>query len=300
MTYAPIIIFAFNRLDPLKACVKALQNNREAVESDLYIFIDGPRKDRIGEDEKIKAVREYTETISGFKNISIKCSKLNKGLASSVISGVTEIINRYGKAIIVEDDIISSSNFLSFLNQGLDFYQDFKDVFSVSAESITIKCPPGYIYSNYFAPRAGCWGWATWADRWNSVDYELSDWESVRKNKRAFNNWGGSDCFGLLNGWHNGKNSSWAIRFNYSQFLQGKTTCFPIVSKVYNCGFSDEGTNCRKVRFNRFKMDFDTSKNTDFVFCDMINEDPYFVKQRLWDVRLDVRIYAKIRNFLNI
>lgn len=297
---APIIIFAFNRIIQLKACVSALLTNVESKDSDLIVYVDGPRHNKNGEAEKVQSVRNYVRTIKGFKSLTYHFSEYNMKLAPSVINGVTEVINKYGKAIIVEDDIICSSNFLSFLNQGLDYYEQKKNVFSVSGESIKVKCPEGYEYSNYFAPRAGCWGWATWADRWNSVDFELKNWEAVRRNRRAFNKWGGSDCFGLLDGWHKGKNSSWAIRFNYSQFLQGKTTCFPIVSKVMNEGFEDDGTNCKKVKFNRFKMVFDRSGNKAFKFLDQVNESPFFVKQRLWDVRLDVRIYAKLRNIFNI
>jgi len=297
---APIIIFAFNRLKPLKACVAALLANTEAAESDLIVYVDGPRENKEGEAEKVDAVRQFVRTITGFKSLTYHFSNENKGLAPSVSAGVTEVINQYGKAIIVEDDITSATNFLSFLNQGLDFYEDCKEVFSISGESIRVKCPEGYNYSNYFAPRAGCWGWATWADRWNTVDFELKDWETVKRNKKAFNKWGGSDCYSLLDGWHKGKNSSWAIRFNYSQFIQGKTTCFPIVSKVTNEGFEEDGTNCKKVTYNRFKMDFDKSGQKDFRFKSEIEEDPLFVKQRLWDVRLSVRIYAKLRNTIGI
>lgn len=300
MKYAPIVIFAFNRLESLKACVVALLNNSEAAESDLIVFVDGARDHKLGEEEKVQNVRNFVKTITGFKSLTYHFSEKNKGLAPSVSAGVTEVINQYGKAIIVEDDIICASNFLSFLNQSLDHYRNRKEVFSISGESIRIKCPDNYRYSNYFAPRAGCWGWATWADRWNSVDFVLSDWDSVKRNRHAFNQWGGSDCFGLLQGWHIGKNSSWAIRFNYSQFLQKKTTCFPIVSKVTNEGFENDGTNCKKVKYNRFKMDFDETGNKEFKFNDDVTELPYFVKQRLRPVRLSIRIYAKIRNYLDI
>lgn len=297
---APIIIFAFNRLKPLKACVAALLANKEAAESDLVVFVDGPRENKEDEPKKVEVVRQFVKNIKGFKSLTYHFSDENKGLAPSISAGVTEVINQYGKAIIVEDDIISATNFLSFLNQGLDFYEAHKEVFSISGESIKVKCPNGYFYSNYFAPRAGCWGWATWADRWNSVDFELKDWNAVKQHKSAFNKWGGSDCFGLLDGWHKGMNSSWAIRFNYSQFLQGKTTCFPVVSKVKNDGFEEDGTNCKKVKYNRFKMDFDKSGNNIFNFNKNIVEIPIFVKQRLWPVQLWVRIYAKIRNYLDI
>lgn len=294
--YAPIVLFAFNRLEPLKACVASLLRNTEAADSDLVVFVDGPRYNRMGEAEKVGNVRTFVSSIKGFKSLETHFSDINRGLGPSLIAGITQVMNRYGRAIIVEDDLNCSSNFLSFLNQGLDYYKDKKQVFSISGETLKVKVPSDYIYDNYFAPRAGCWGWATWKDRWDTVDWTLSDWDSVMRNRYKFNKWGGSDCYGMLKGWHEGKNKSWAIRFTYSQFLQGATSVFPIISKVSNEGFVDDGTNCKPIRFNRFSMVGDKSGNKIFRFSDEIKEDHRIVKQRLFPSRLYVRIFYKIIN----
>ena len=294
--YAPIVLFAFNRLAPLKACVSSLLRNSEAVYSDLIVYVDGARPNKEGENEKVEAVKKFVSGITGFKSLESHFSETNKGLGPSLIAGINDVIGRYGRAIVVEDDLNCSSNFLSFLNQGLEFYKDKKEVFSISGETLKVKAPAGYVYDNYFAPRAGCWGWATWKDRWESVDFELKDWNSVVKNKWRFNKWGGSDCFSLLNGWHNGRNKSWAIRFNYAQFLQHKTAVFPIASKVSNDGFESDGTNCKKVRYNRYKMVLDNTGKKNFIFNPVIKEVKYIVNQRLKPNRLYMRVYAKIVN----
>lgn len=294
--YAPIVLFAFNRLEPLKRCVASLLKNSEAADSDLIVYVDGARPNKEGEDEKVEAVKQFVSGISGFKSLETHFSEQNKGLGPSLIAGITEVMNSYGRAIIVEDDLHCSTNFLSFLNQGLDFYEDKKQVFSISGETLKVKAPSDYIYDIYFAPRAGCWGWATWKNRWDTVDWTLSDWKSVMCNRLKFNSWGGSDCFGMLKGWHEGKNKSWAIRFTYSQFLQGATSVFPIISKVSNEGFGDDGTNCRPIRYNRFAMVGDKSGNKIFKFSDEIKEDHRIVKQRLFPSRLYVRIFYKIIN----
>lgn len=294
--YAPIVLFAFNRLEPLRRCVASILDNREAVETDLIVFVDGARANREGEEKKVTEVQSFVKSISGFKSLETHFSKENRGLGPSLIAGINDVMERYGRAIIVEDDLVCSTNFLSFLNQGLDYYQNKKEVFSISGETVKVIAPRDYQFDNYFAPRAGCWGWATWKDRWETVDFELKDWAAVRADKRKFNRWGGSDCFKLLNGWHTGKNKSWAIRFNYSQFLQGATSVFPIISKVTNEGFGDDGTNCKKVRYNRFAMSGDKSGQKYFKFNPNIMEDPYFVRQRMKPVRLYTRIYAKIIN----
>lgn len=296
MMYAPIVLFAFNRLEPLKRCVASLLDNSEAAETELFVFVDGPRANKTGEAEKVESVRQFVKEIKGFKTIETHFSDVNHGLGSSLIAGINEIINRYGRAIVVEDDLVCSKNFLAFLNQGLDYYENKKEVFSISSETVKIKAPEGYAYDNYFAPRAGCWGWATWKDRWETVDFELKDWKAVRRNKRKFNNWGGSDCFKLLEGWHTGKNKSWAIRFNYAQFLQHATSVFPMVSKVSNEGFDEGGTNCKPTIYNRFAMKGDESGRMDFKFNPDTKELPFIVRQRLFPVRLTIRIFAKIVN----
>ena len=294
--YAPIVLFAFNRLEPLRRCVASLAANIEAADSDLIVYVDGARANKEGENNKVEAVRRYVDQITGFKSLETHFSNENRGLGPSLIAGINDVINRYGKVIIVEDDLLCSNNFLSFLNQGLDFYQDMKEVFSISGETVKVKAPLDYPFDNYFAPRAGCWGWATWKDRWEKVDWALEDWDSVKKNHSKFNRWGGSDCFKLLDGWHSGKNKSWAIRFNYAQFLQGSTSVFPFVSKVSNEGFEDEGTNCKKTRYNRFLMYADKSGQKSFTFNPNIREEKEIVRQRLKPTRLYVRIFSKLVN----
>ena len=131
--YAPIVVFAFNRLHALKNTIASLLRNSESADSDLFVFVDGAREYRAGEKEKVQAVQGYVKTISGFKTLNYTFSKENKGLGPSVIAGVTEVISKYGRAIILEDDLIVSKNMLAYVNQGLDKYENNSEVFSISA-----------------------------------------------------------------------------------------------------------------------------------------------------------------------
>lgn len=259
---APVIIFAFNRPEAVKNTVNSLLLNEEAAMTDLYVFVDGARADRQGEQEKVLAVQAYVRSISGFRSTEYCFSEKNKGLAASIIQGVSRVINRHGRAIVLEDDLVLADNFLAFMNQGLDLYADKKKVFSVCGYSNKIKVPEGYAHDAYFCTRSSSWGWGTWADRWNSVDWKLDDWDRYTKMKKAFNRWGGSDCWKMLDNWKHGKNQSWAIRFCFSQFLQDRLSLFPVTSKVRNDGFDGDGTNCKK--WSRFRYDFDTSHSKTF------------------------------------
>lgn len=292
MKYAPIIIFAFNRLEPLKATVASVLRNSEAAECDLFIFVDGARPHKEGEGEKVRGVREYVKTIQGFKSVTTCFSEANKGLGPSIIAGVTEVINRYGRAIVLEDDLILSQNCISFMNQGLDRYESESKVFSVCGYTNKIKVPKDYEFDSYFCTRSSSWGWATWADRWNSVDWELTDWEKYLSMKYAFNKWGGSDCFGMLQGWKEGRNKSWAIRFCFAQFLQDKLSLFPVVSKINNNGFDGEGTNCKK--YSRFKFEFDTSGNKEFRNPNQIELNRIMYRSAMSYHSIILRIWSRL------
>lgn len=291
---APIILFAFNRLDAIKRTIESLLKNAEATESQLFVFVDGPREHIAADEPKVTAVREYVKTIQGFKQLTYTFSEKNKGLGASVIAGVSEIIKEYGKCIVVEDDLYCGKNFLSYMNQGLDIYAAKKEVFSVCGYTNKIKCPRGYNYDAYACVRSSSWGWATWADRWESVDWSLDNWSECERRAKEFNRWGGSDCYGMLRDWHNGKNQSWAIRFCYSQFVQNKVSIFPTVSKVANEGFDGQGTNCKG--WSRFKYDFDSSENKDFKWPKDVAINKSLLRKALSYHSIFSRIYSRIVN----
>lgn len=291
MDYAPIIIFAFNRLDALKNTIGSLLKNEEAKDSDLFVFVDGPRPQKEGEAEKVRAVQDYVKSIKGFKNVSYTFSESNKGLGNSIIAGVTEVINQYGRAIVLEDDLVLAKNFLSFMNYGLDLYEKKQKVFSICGYTNKVKVPKDYDYDAYFCTRSSSWGWATWADRWNSVDWKLKDWYNHEKKSSAFNKWGGSDCWKMLNDWHNGKNHSWAIRFCFAQFLQDKLSLFPIISKVDNEGFDGEGTNCKN--WSRFKFDLDETDNKSFSFPSTVSLNSVLYNSAMKYHGIMIRIWSK-------
>lgn len=292
----PIIIFAFNRPDSLKATVEFLKINPEALESDLFIYVDGARDNKRGEKEKVLEVREFCKSIKGFKSITCNFSDSNKGLGPSIISGVSEVINKYGAAIIIEDDLLVQPNFLKFINKGLEEYRSYNEIWSICGYTNKIKVPSNYEYDAYFCPRSSSWGWATWADRWNSVDWTFGKWEEWSKMRKDFNKWGGSDCFSMLEGCRDGKNKSWAIRFCFNQFLQNKLSLFPVKSLVRNEGFDGYGTNCKK--YSRFKFELINPDKQDFIMPDSHQVIPSLKKQVLWYNSIPLRIWSKLMYLL--
>lgn len=293
MNYAPIVVFGFNRPDALRNTVASLLRNEEAKHSDLFVFVDGPREDKAGEREKVEQVREYVKSITGFKSLRYTFAEKNKGLAASIIGGVNEVVNEYGRIIVLEDDLVLMPNFLNFMNQGLEQYEQNPKVMSVCGHSCKVKVPADYPYDAYFFTRSSSWGWGTWKDRWTTVDWELNDWTAVVANRKTFKKSQGSDVFKMLSDCKQGKNHSWAIRFCYAQFVQGRLSVVPNRSLVDNEGFGGDGTNCK--RYSRFKFELnEATERLSFRWPNEVQLNASLYKQALWYHSIPLRIWSRI------
>lgn len=242
---APIVVFAYNRPDHLSKTLTALSRNYLAKDSEVYIFIDGP-KNESGYEKNEQVYQTALSFQEGyFLKVIIKCSKTNHGLATSVINGVTEIINQFGKVIVVEDDSVSDCNYLTFMNQALEFYKDDQKIFSVGGYTVPLKLPENYRDDIIVTQRSSSYAWATWKDRWEKIDWAVKDykwfrWNFVRRN--AFNRWG-MDRASMLDDQINGRVNSWAIRFDYAMYKQNAYNILPSTSLIQNIGHDGSGTH---------------------------------------------------------
>jgi hypothetical protein len=293
MKLAPIILFVYNRPEHTQKTVDALKFNKLAADSMLFIFSDGYKNkdDKISVDE----VRNYISTISGFKEVKITLREKNIGLADSVISGVTEIINQYGKAIVVEDDIVTSPYFLKFMNEALDYYEYDERIFTISGYNFPIKIPKEYPHYVYIASRPSSWGWATWNDRWEKVNWNLIE-ADVLKNKKSLNSFfdkAGKDLAPMLLRSMEGKIGSWSARFAYTQIKHGAYSIFPIKSLIKNIGADLSGTN-----FNRSTSKYDIALEDDFnqfEFIRHLSLNKKIIKQITRLVRPGIISFIKYR-----
>jgi len=239
---APIVLFVYNRPWHTQKTVEALKKNELAEQSDLIIYADAPKNDQAG--SKVQEVRSYLKTISGFKSIKIVEREENWGLAKSIITGVTEVVNHSGKIIVLEDDIVTSPAFLSFMNQALDFYQSEQKVWHISGWNYPIDLSG---LGEVFLSRVmNCWGWATWADRWAHFEKNpvslIRNWTDQQKLHFDLD---GSGVF-----WHQvmanaeGKLNTWAI-FWYAVIYSNNGLCLnPTITYVDNIGHDGSGVNC--------------------------------------------------------
>ncbi len=242
MTLAPIVLFVYNRPWHTRQTIEALQKNELAKESELFVYSDAAKNEQA--EIVVAEVREYIQSIDGFKNITIIEREKNWGLADSIIDGVTTVVNQYGNVIVLEDDLVTSPYFLRFMNDGLKRYADDDRIISVH----------GYVYpvaqslpEAFFLQGADCWGWATWRRGWRLFNadgqYLLNELE--RQNLLNSFDFNGNYLFSeMLANQIAGKNDSWAIRWYASAFLAEKLTLYPGRSLINNIGNDNTGTHC--------------------------------------------------------
>jgi hypothetical protein len=239
---APIVLFVYNRPDHTRRTLAALAASPLAIESDLIIYADGPKKPE--HQASVRAVRELVRSTSGFKSVEIVERETNLGLANSIISGVSEVCAVRGRVIVVEDDLVVSPDFLAFLNAGLDRYQSEPSVLQISGYGYPAH--DGSTAQSFFLPMVSCWGWATWSRAWAKFDPEMSALSQLDLDpvvRRQFNIDNAYDYYGMACQQRQGKIDSWGIRWQLSLFARAGLVLYPRDSLVYNSGIDASGTH---------------------------------------------------------
>ena len=280
---APVVVFAYRRADHLRRTLESLMNCEGFEASDVIIYCDGPRDD--SEAESVKTTRELARAKLG-ECAEYHFSEVNLGLSRSVVAGVSDTVDRFGRAIVVEDDLELSPSFLTFMNQALDRYAHDESVFQVSGymfDVLELKAAP----SALFLPFTVSWGWATWKRAWDQFDPQATGWEALRTNKvlrRRFNLDGTYDYATMLVRQIEGLRDSWAVRWYWTVFKANGLVLFPPVSLVSNTGFDGSGTHGRALlrKFSKAKPAL-SSTDIDLPGPVFLDAGLYAqVKQALW------------------
>lgn len=288
MYYAPIALFVYNRPWHTRQTVEALLANAEASETPLYVFSDAPRNEAAS--LAVAEVRSYIRDIVGFKAVTIIERETNIGLARSIIGGVTRLCGKYGRVIVMEDDLVTSPYFLRFMNDALDIYDSDERVVSIHGYVYQVKAT---LPETFFLRGADCcWGWATWKRGWNlfEPDGRLLLRELVhQKLVYRFDYDGTYPYTRMLKNQIKGKNNSWAIRWHASAFLENRFTLYPGRSLVLNIGFDSSGTHCSTT--NQYACDIADSP---------INVDPIPVEENEFARQQIVRFFKATRLMMPI
>lgn len=251
MNLAPIVLFVYNRPEHTRKTLESLAHNDLAEQSELFIYSDGPKSDASNEEfKKIQEVRELIREKQWCKNVNIYESETNKGLANSIISGVTNIVNQFGNIIVMEDDLILAKGFLKYMNDALNLYEHDSKVMHISGYMfpVKVKLPETFFYNS-----TSCWGWGTWVKAWESLntneDYLLSKINHPSVIYK-FDISGVCGFYSQLKENSEGKIKTWAIKWYASVFLQNGLSLHPRISLVRNIGHDLSGSHCRVDKIN--------------------------------------------------
>lgn len=247
---SPVVLFTYNRPHHTKKVLDALSENPESQDTELFIYCDGPKPDASALDlEKIKKIHSICESESRFKNVKVTIERQNKGLAKSIVDGVTEIVNRYGRVIVLEDDIITSKHFLKYMNEGLDIYMEDDEVMHISAYTPNIQAE---LPDTFFYNQTSCWGWATWKEAWSNFS---SNSEQLLKEVLSSGRVSELDIDGSypfsshLKMNITGELSTWAVKWHASVILNRGLCLHPNKSLVKNVGHDGSGENSTDSNF---------------------------------------------------
>ncbi len=289
---APIIMFVYSRPDLTENTLNSLAQNKEAQNSDLFIFADGAKPTASDtQKDNINRVRTLIAQRTGFKSVTIKAAEKNMGLANSVIAGVTEIVNKYGKVIVVEDDVSLSPYFLKFMNEALSLYEQDEKVSGIGSWNYFFLPPENA--DNFFLRHPDTIAWATFKRAWEKFNPDADFLINEIKKKgltKAFNMENSIDLMKMLRRQKEGKVDSWAVRWTASVFLQNMLTLYPQRSLSRHEGHT-EGTH-----FSNDEMSYDKSLE--------LTQEPLIIKKNPAietpeAVNAYIRFHKKHHSFLN-
>ena len=260
--FSPIVLFVYNRADHFQKTFDVLSKCPEAKDSELFIFSDGPKNEAAaGKVQEVRKALHAIEASGLFKSVTIQESPVNKGLAQSIIAGVTDIMNRFGRAIVLEDDCMASPYFLSFMNRSLDAFEDNTQIGSIAGYAPSFDFPKDYTDDTFLAWRSCSMCWATWKDRWQDVDWELKNIADFYHNPELLKrlNANGSDRFIRLYRQTKGNGSSWSVRFGAHLVRKGLYTLYPRYSYIQNIGCDESGIHSTVDDADNIRVDLTKS-----------------------------------------
>lgn len=239
---APIVMISYNRPDWVRLSLNNVALAHGAVDHEIFMFIDGPRNkdDKVLQDRICEIAVSYQQKLP---KLSIIRRDHNFGCRGNIVDAISTVIRKYGKVIVIEDDVLVSRTFLEYMDDALIFYKDDKSIWSVNAyQSPELHIPKDYPYDIYLNPINLCWGWGTWKDRWEQVDFDLKDWPIMCTNSEmiARLNKSGRHILGMIESQFAGRLRTWDVQCTYHVIKHGLMSVEPRYQLSKNIGFSSQ------------------------------------------------------------
>ena len=235
----PVAFIIFNRPDTTG---EVLERIRKAKPTKLYLISDAPRAGR--EDD----VRLVNETRSLVENgIDWECevyknyAEANMGCRDRVASGISWVLEKEDRVIILEDDIVVADDFFRYMQETLEYYKDNERVMMVSGTNLIkdYEIPGDYAFSCF----SGIWGWGTWARAWKHYDVDIKDWPQIHKSGRFKCVMNGLAYIFLkrnMDSVYNHVKDTWDIQWDFCRYKYHGLGVVPKHNMVNNIGFGRE------------------------------------------------------------
>lgn len=266
--YAPIALFVYNRPLHTKNTVESILTNEYSKDTVLYIFSDHEKINATtAERINVKTVKNYIKSIHGFKEIHIVERTSNYGLSKNITTGVSEVIDKHERIIVLEDDMVCSKGFLQYMNEALDFYNNEEMVGCIHGWNYPLDTRKA-INDTFFLLGADCWGWATWKRAWkfyNPNGTYLLDYIQNNNLSYNFNRRDTIDFVKMLKDQILNKNDSWAVRWHASLFIRNMYCLHPVKSMIINIGFDSSGVHNGSFFINQVINDSTRLKKISLV-----------------------------------
>lgn len=270
-----VIFFIYNRPEHTAKVLEGLKRNRI---SKLYVFSDGPREAQAA--PTVEATRQLIRDID-WCEVEAEYSPINKGLANSVIYGVTKVFSMgYESVIVLEDDCVPSDNYIKYMRDTLMHYRDVPEVMHVSGFGLPIK---KHTQADvYLTPFPCSWGWGTWAKDWCSCDFEdIAGYQNLLKTKDELYdfNYCGEGMSSMLQMQLDKRVNSWLIRWYYHIYHRDGRCVWSYESLIDNRGF--DGTGAHKMKFDRFNQRVKRPKvqRTSYKMENNLNYHPGLIRE---------------------
>lgn len=295
MKTAPIAFFCFNRPDKTKEVLEALSKNHLAKESELFIFCDGPRN--IKDLPQLKEVHKVIDAVEGFKKVTVVKREINHGVRESIVQGINSVLENSESIVVVEDDILTSAGFLTFINQSLQFYESQENVWCITGFNYpegVVQFPKTFADDVFFVKgKNSAWGWGTWRKKWQKIDFDLKDFDEFSQNKGAVKKLReiGENLPDLMRLQKTGKINTWDIQFTYAMFKNDAYTVHSSKTLVKNIGFDGDGIHTHsdkkmtdfeleeKTKFNLKNIDqIPNNREAELAYLSYYKRNPFFVR----------------------
>ena len=289
----PVVMIGYSRVATLARSLTCLSKCESVGERPLLLYLDAPyrEEDRQDCERMYLAACDIRATI--LPGLQVIRREKNYGVPGNLLAAVRENLDQYGSVIFFEDDVCVSRTFLTYMDQALSFYENDNRIFCINGyKSPYISVPRSYPYDIYLTPRNMAWGFGVWKDRWDRVDFAMSDWDEFKSDNGKLNSLRGAGCDleSLIESQLSGRVHTWDVQCTYHMVKNGLYAIEPRWSMTRNIGFGVGGLHCSR-RIAAF------SRQRFYDFHPMLLRDIKTDESLLKQIRFshnDPRLYSRL------